>query len=214
MLRRTIWRYTPDIKRQTCRPCLPTFSHAPPRADAQRNKTHILEVAGEAFAEEGIDVSMDSIAKRAGVGPGTLYRHFPTRDALLAALLETHYANLEQVRTAITAEERDPERALQRWIEALGTWMNAYEGLPEPLRAAWSQPSSVLMPTCTSMVEASSVFLEAAQRSGQARAALSGRDIFLAALAIAWAGAASGGADSDARPVLLEVLRSGWALPT
>ncbi|PPU10506.1 TetR/AcrR family transcriptional regulator [Xanthomonas arboricola] len=184
-----------------------------PRADAQRNKTHILEVAGNAFAEEGIDVSMDSIAKRAGVGPGTLYRHFPSRDALLAALLETHYANLEQARMAIRAEEHDPGRALQRWIEALGNWMNAYEGLPEPLRAAWSQPSSVLMPTCQSVVEASGVFLQAAQRSGQARASLTGRDIFLAALAIAWAGAASGDADSDARQALQDVLRSGWALP-
>ncbi|MCE4281017.1 TetR/AcrR family transcriptional regulator, partial [Xanthomonas hortorum pv. vitians] len=50
----------------------PDVQPRPPRADAQRNKTHILEVAGEAFAEEGIDVSMDSIAKRAGGGPGTM----------------------------------------------------------------------------------------------------------------------------------------------
>lgn len=54
----------------------PNVQPRPPRADAQRNKTHILEVASDAFAEEGINVSMDSIAKRAGVGPGTLYRHF------------------------------------------------------------------------------------------------------------------------------------------
>ncbi|MFS8390881.1 TetR/AcrR family transcriptional regulator [Xanthomonas campestris pv. campestris] len=192
----------------------PNVQPRPPRADAQRNKTHILEVASDAFAEEGINVSMDSIAKRAGVGPGTLYRHFPSREALLAALLETHHANIEQVRMAITAEEHDPGCALQRWIEALGTWMNAYEGLPEPLRAAWCQPSSVLRPTCQSMVEASSVFLQAAQRSGQARETLTGRDIFLAALAIAWAGAANGGADSGAQPVLQDVLRSGWSLST
>ena len=184
----------------------------PPRADAQRNRSHILEVAGEAFADEGIDASMDSIAKRAGVGPGTLYRHFPTRDALLAALLEKQYAYLEQERAAIEAEEREPGPALERWIEALGRWMNAYEGLPEPLRSAWSQPSSVLMPTCQSMVDASSVFLEAAQRSGEARPSLTGRDIFLAALAIAWAGATSG-ADDSSRRILLDVLRSGWALP-
>lgn len=57
-------------------------------------------------------------------------------------------------------------------------------------------------------------FLQAAQRSGQARETLTGRDIFLAALAIAWAGAANGGADSGAQPVLQDVLRSGWALST
>ncbi|MBD8623019.1 TetR/AcrR family transcriptional regulator [Pseudomonas sp. CFBP 13727] len=184
----------------------------PPRADALRNRNHILEVAGLAFADEGVDVSMDSIAKRAGVGPGTLYRHFPTRDALLAALMEVHYAYLDQARMAIQADEPDPGIALDRWIEALGTWMNAYEGLPEPLRAAWSQPSSVLRPTCQSLVDASDVFLEAAQRNGDARPSLTGRDIFLAALAIAWAGANTGGA-IDTRQALQEVLRTGWALP-
>ncbi|MBD8825759.1 TetR/AcrR family transcriptional regulator [Pseudomonas sp. CFBP 13602] len=184
----------------------------PPRADALRNRNHILEVAGLAFADEGVDVSMDSIAKRAGVGPGTLYRHFPTRDALLAALMEVHYAYLDQARMAIQADEPDPGIALDRWIEALGTWMNAYEGLPEPLRAAWSQPSSVLRPTCQSLVDASAVFLEAAQRNGDARPSLTGRDIFLAALAIAWAGANTGGA-IDTRQALQEVLRTGWALP-
>ncbi|MBD8604563.1 TetR/AcrR family transcriptional regulator [Pseudomonas sp. CFBP 8771] len=183
-----------------------------PRADALRNRNHILEVAGLAFADEGVDVSMDSIAKRAGVGPGTLYRHFPTRDALLAALMEVHYAYLDQARMAIQADEPDPGIALDRWIEALGTWMNAYEGLPEPLRAAWSQPSSVLRPTCQSLVDASAVFLEAAQRNGDARPSLTGRDIFLAALAIAWAGANTGGA-IDTRQALQEVLRTGWALP-
>lgn len=184
----------------------------PPRADALRNRNHILEVAGLAFADEGVDVSMDSIAKRAGVGPGTLYRHFPTRDALLAALMEVHYAYLDQARMTIQADEPDPGIALDRWIEALGTWMNAYEGLPEPLRAAWSQPSSVLRPTCQSLVDASAVFLEAAQRNGDARPSLTGRDIFLAALAIAWAGANTGGA-IDTRQALQEVLRTGWALP-
>lgn len=187
-------------------------SPRPPRADALRNRSHILEVAGQAFADEGIDISMDSIAKRAGVGPGTLYRHFPTRDALLAALLEVHFAYLDEARALIQSEESEPRIALDRWIEALGTWMNAYEGLPEPLRAAWSQPSSVLRPTCQSLVDASSVFLEAAQRNGDARPSLTGRDIFLAALAIAWAGANTGGAN-DTRRALRDVLRTGWSLP-
>jgi hypothetical protein len=112
----------------------------------------------------------------------------------------------------IQAEESEPRIALDRWIEALGTWMNAYEGLPEPLRAAWSQPSSVLRPTCQSVVDASGVFLEAAQRNGDARPSLTGRDIFLAALAIAWASANTGEA-IDTRQALQDVLRTGWALP-
>jgi len=152
---------------------------------------------------------MDSIAKRAGVGPGTLYRHFPTRDALLAALLEKQYEHLEDIRAAIEADEPEPAIALQRWIGALGQWMNAYEGLPEPLRAAWAQPSSVLMPTCQSLVDASDRFLSAAQRDGSAKSSLTGRDIFLAAMAIAWASSTKN-ADSNAVTALQEMLRTGW----
>jgi AcrR family transcriptional regulator len=181
----------------------------PPRADAQRNRSHILDIAGVAFGEEGIDVSMDSIAKRAGVGPGTLYRHFPTRDALLAALLEKQYEHLEHIRAAIQEDEPEPAAALQRWIGALGQWMNAYEGLPEPLRAAWSQPSSVLMPTCQSLVDASDRFLSAAQQDGSAKSTLTGRDIFLAAMAIAWASSTKN-ADGNAVISLQEMLRTGW----
>ena len=58
------------------------------RADARRNRDRIVEVAREVFRERGYDASLDEIAKRAGVGPGTLYRHFPTRDALLDAVMQ------------------------------------------------------------------------------------------------------------------------------
>ena len=59
------------------------------RADAQRNRDRIVEVAREVFREQGYDASLDEVAKRAGVGPGTLYRHFPTRDALLDAIMQS-----------------------------------------------------------------------------------------------------------------------------
>ena len=59
------------------------------RADAQRNHDRIVEVAREVFREQGYDASLDEVAKRAGVGPGTLYRHFPTREDLLDAIMQT-----------------------------------------------------------------------------------------------------------------------------
>ena len=59
------------------------------RADAKRNYDRIVEVAREVFREQGYDASLDEVAKRAGVGPGTLYRHFPTRDALLDAIMQS-----------------------------------------------------------------------------------------------------------------------------
>src|ERR1700691_3309887 len=72
--------------RRTLRPML--------RKDAQRNRDRILEVAKEAFTRSGADTSLDDIAKQAGVGPGTLYRHFPTREELLMAVYRTEMEKL------------------------------------------------------------------------------------------------------------------------
>lgn len=151
---------------------------------------------------------MDGIAKLAGVGPGTLYRHFPNKDALLAALLALHHDKLDQRRSIIEAEERDTGRALALWIEALGDWMQAYEGLPEPLRAA-CRIDSALTPTCLDVIATTEKIVQAAQAEDRARADITGRDIFLAALGIAWAGGATA-ADQDTQRVLRDVLRTGW----
>src|ERR1700723_3298490 len=86
-----------------------------PRADAQRNRERILEVAKEAFTRSGANVSLDDVAKQAGVGPGTLYRHFPTRDALLEAVYRTEVEKL-------AAAEQELAAALPP-IEALRAWM-------------------------------------------------------------------------------------------
>jgi AcrR family transcriptional regulator len=181
---------------------------SPLRRDAQLNRAHILAVARQAFDHDGVDVSMDAIAKRAGVGAGTLYRHFPNKDALLAALLVLHYEELDRRRIEIEAQEADAARTLELWIEALGDWMLAYEGLPEPLRAA-CRIASPLTPTCHAVIETTERLLQAAQRAGLARRAMTGRDIFLGALAIAWAGG-DATAGEDTGNVLRAVLRSGW----
>jgi len=85
------------------------------RTDAQRNRQRILEVAKEAFARSGANTSLDDIAKQAGVGAGTLYRHFPTRDALLEAVYRTEVEKL-------AAAEQKLARAMPP-IEALRAWM-------------------------------------------------------------------------------------------
>lgn len=185
----------------------------PVRADAARNRSQILETAAQAFRMEGLNVSMDSIARQAGVGPGTLYRHFPTRDALLAVLLlEQHYDELQKKRTLIDKDASDPGLALERWIQALGQWMSAYDGLPVPLRDAWLKPESALGPACEKLIGETGRYLAAAQRAGQARKSIHARDVFLAALAIAWAAGAPS-SNRKTRTSLNEVLRSGWRLP-
>lgn len=86
-----------------------------PRADAERNRERILEVAKEAFTRYGANASLDDIAKEADVGPGTLYRHFPTRDALIEAVYRT------EVEKLATAERKFAETMAP--IEALRAWM-------------------------------------------------------------------------------------------
>jgi AcrR family transcriptional regulator len=86
-----------------------------PRSDAQKNRGRILEVAKEAFTRSGANTSLDDIAKQAGVGPGTLYRHFPTRDELLEAVYRTEVEKL-------AAAERNFAETLPP-IEALRAWM-------------------------------------------------------------------------------------------
>ncbi|MEC3909558.1 helix-turn-helix domain-containing protein [Sphingobium sp. CR2-8] len=181
------------------------------RRDAQHNRAHILEVARQAFDRDSVDVSMDAIAKLAGVGPGTLYRHFPNKDALLAALLVIHYEDLDNRRVEIESGESDAGRVLELWIEALGDWMLAYEGLPEPLRAA-CRKDSPLSPTCGAVIETTERILKVAQEEGLARQSAKGRDIFLGALAIAWASGAAAAGD-DTRNLLRDVFQRGWSQP-
>src|SRR6516162_6476869 len=86
-----------------------------PRADAQRNRERILEVAKEAFTRSGANTSLDEIAKEAGVGPGTLYRHFPTRDALLEAVYRTEVEKLAAAERKF-AQTMPPIEALRAWM--------------------------------------------------------------------------------------------------
>src|SRR6195952_2360531 len=95
-----------------------------PRADAQRNRERILEVAKEAFTRSGADVSLDDVAKGAMVGPGTLYRHFPTRDALLEAVYRSEVARLAEAERRFSAEMA-PVEALRAWMKLFVDYVEA-----------------------------------------------------------------------------------------
>jgi AcrR family transcriptional regulator len=86
-----------------------------PRSDAQRNRNRILEVARGAFAKSGANTSLDDIAKQAEVGPGTLYRHFPTRDALLEAVYRAEVEKLVAAQRELS-EKLPPVEALRAWM--------------------------------------------------------------------------------------------------
>lgn len=104
------------------------------RSDAEQNRARILEVARTALTESG-DASMQSIAKRAGVGQGTLYRHFPTREALLLTVYRQDVQELVATAPALLAAHR-PFDALRLWFDRLASYGRIKHGLADALQAA------------------------------------------------------------------------------
>jgi AcrR family transcriptional regulator len=182
------------------------------RADAERNRLHILEVAEDFFAEHGVSGAMQDIAKRAGLGPGTLYRHFPTRESLLAALMQARWEELDARRVEIEAERGDPLAALELWLTALGGYVTVFDGLPGPLREALRETTSPLAITCEWLVETTGQFLAAAQAAGSARPWVRDRDLVLTVLASAWVSDALL-ADERSGDSLRAMVREGWQMP-
>ncbi|WP_199285609.1 TetR/AcrR family transcriptional regulator [Saccharomonospora iraqiensis] len=158
-----------------------------PRADVQRNRAALLETAQRHFMEHGVGTSLEAVAKDAGVGPGTLYRHFPTREALLAAVLQTRSEELEARRAEIDQLD-DPEEALRRWLRAMENYFGSFSGLPEPLMtAARAQDAgNPLTVPCHILINTTDEYVHAARRAGHVRDGVNGYDLFLAAVSVAW----------------------------
>lgn len=155
------------------------------RADARRNRARILETAMRHFSARGIDASLDEIAREAQVGAGTLYRHFPSREALLAAALADRQATL----LARAQEARgiaEAGAALRAWLAALEDYLRSFNGLPAPVLDAVKEQGSPLCLSCTSLVALTGDFLTRAQQAGAARAGVTAQELFLGALALAW----------------------------
>jgi AcrR family transcriptional regulator len=140
----------------------------PMRADAHRNEERLVTAAKAAFAEHGTDASLEDIARRAGVGIGTLYRHFPTRSALLEAALQERFE-------ALLAEAQDllgspsPAGALAAWLKALLVEADAFRGLAAPLAAILQDQESELSSLCTAALDGGARLLARAQQTGAVR---------------------------------------------
>ncbi|MFD9445122.1 TetR/AcrR family transcriptional regulator [Streptomyces sp. NPDC060006] len=104
------------------------------RADARRNRERLLEVAGRAFSETGTDASLEAIAKDAGVGIGTLYRHFPTREALLEAAYRNELARVCDSVTELLAQ-LPPDQAMRRWMDLFIDYLATKQGMADALKA-------------------------------------------------------------------------------
>lgn len=137
-----------------------------PRADARRNYERLIAAAGEAFRRQGPQVSLEEIARDAGVGIGTLYRHFPTRQALLEGVYREQVEALSRDGRALM-EAPDPGDALSTWLHALLTNNLTTRGLKETLMAG--EISEVVTECKLQMHQSGSALLERAQAAGEAR---------------------------------------------
>lgn len=149
--------------------------HDPKRADAQKNRDRILEVARDALAVSS-DASLNSIAKKAGVGPGTLYRHFPTREALVLAVYRHDVQQLVDS-APLLLEEHPPLDALRLWFDRLAYYGRIKHGLADVLHAATSD--GLVGETYGPVIGAITLLLRACEEAGSIRSGLDPDDVLL-----------------------------------
>ncbi|WP_042264437.1 TetR/AcrR family transcriptional regulator [Paraburkholderia heleia] len=158
---------------------LSATDEAPLRADAARNRERILEAAEALFLERGAEASLDDIAKRAKVGIGTLYRRFPTRDALLAATSDERLLSLAEASRA-RDEKLEPSASIRAFVKELVNHASHYRGLAALLGTVLEEDT----PGCRAGREEGRRLLQRAQKAGAVRKDVSFDDIVCMVTAI------------------------------
>jgi AcrR family transcriptional regulator len=138
------------------------------RADAQRNRDRLLDAAVHAFTTGGPDVTLEAIAKQAGVGIGTLYRHFPTREALIEAVYRNELAGLCASAEELLATE-PPERALRDWMGNFVAYQSTKHGMADALRAVIASGGDPFAQSRTRVREAMDRLVKAGVAAGTIR---------------------------------------------
>jgi AcrR family transcriptional regulator len=158
-----------------------------PRADAQRNRERILEVAKQVFTHRGAEASMDEIARRARIGPGTLYRHFPGRDDLLAAVYISEVEKLAEAQRKFSTE-LPPIEALRAWLLVFIDYIAAKKIIAPALNAMAGGPSRVYQQTTRLMEEAAKALASSAVASKDLRPDVDPMDMLRAIYGVSGAG--------------------------
>ena len=138
------------------------------RADARRSRAKLLTAATAAFAENGADAPLDDIARRAGVGIGTLYRHFPTRLDLQAAVFRSQVQSVCDMADEYLVTE-SPEQALTGWLRAMAAYLVTKRGLSKTLIEALGRDSELISSCWVAMRDATERLLTHAQQAGVLR---------------------------------------------
>jgi len=154
-----------------------------PRADARRNYDRILEVAKDAFSLQGANVSLDDVAKQAGVGAGTLYRHFPTRDVLLEAVYRTEVEKLAAAEGEFS-RTMPPVEALRAWMLLFVDYIAAKQIIAPALNTIVGGPSKIFEATGGLIKGAIQSLVQRAIESGEIRPDLDPLDLLRALVGV------------------------------
>jgi AcrR family transcriptional regulator len=154
-----------------------------PRSDALRNRERILEVAKKVFTRQGANASLEEIAKQAGVGTGTLYRHFPTRDELIQGVYRNEVEKLAAA-AARFAETMSPVEALRAWMLLLVDYIAAKHVIAPALNTIAGGPSKLHQGTRTMIQGAIDGLVKRAKRSGDLRRDLDAYDLLRALIGV------------------------------
>ena len=154
-----------------------------PRADAQRNRERILQIAKKAFTRSGADFSLDEIARQARVGAGTLYRHFPTRELLLEAVYRTEVEKLAAAEREFS-QKLPPAEALRAWMLLFVDYIAAKQIIAPALNSLLGGPSKVFETTGEQVKQAIRALVERAIQSGDIRPDLEPLDLLRALIGV------------------------------
>jgi AcrR family transcriptional regulator len=179
----------------------------PMRADARENREKLLRAASEHFTAGGPDVSLEVVARTAGVGIGTLYRHFPTREALVEAVYRNE-VDLLCAATETLLAERQPADALAEWMERFVAYAKTKRGLLSALKSVAASQSDLFPTTRERLLAAVGELLDAGIAAGQIRPDVSAEDVLTSMNAV-WTIAAEGEQWAEQAVRVLRLLMDG-----
>jgi AcrR family transcriptional regulator len=182
-----------------------------PRTDAVRNHERVLEAAKAVFSAGGPDASLEAVARRAGVGIGTLYRHFPTREALFEAVYRREVEQLADLAEQLKSEA-NPVEALRRWLRSNVEFVATKKGMSAALALAVNSSSELYAYSFERLTKAVGALLDRAVAAGEIRADISPEDLLRALVGMCYLHDQPGWQASVLR--LLDVFVDGLCRPS
>jgi AcrR family transcriptional regulator len=180
------------------------------RADARLNRDRLLEVAARAFAQHGEQASLKAIAREAGVGIGTLYRRFPSREVLVEATYRSESERLCQAGHDLL-ERVPPLAALRSWMEQFLSYMATKKGMAGALRVVLTADDDLRLATRAMLIDVLAALLQAGERAGDVRPGLDATDVVMALGGFALVGGEEN--DPELADRLLDLLLQGLVAP-